>query len=251
MSEERRDPYNPLEKLNLARSIQQELLNGPVVPLGEFKKTGRRKKVGRATTPGAGVYAIYYTGSFPAYSRIAEKNAGDAFDLPIYIGKAIPQGGRKGGLDADAAGGTKLAERLGDHAKSISEVSNLDLADFYVRFLVVDDIWIPLGENMLIHSFKPIWNRAVDGFGNKVPGARRTTQFKSPWDVLHPIRKGFERLAESGLTPEDVAQRVDNYLSGQPLKPLPKKLADQIEGEDEEVVSALEASDELPLGSVD
>jgi hypothetical protein len=241
-------PYNPLEKLNLARSIELELLTREVIPLAAFQRTGRRKRTGAATMQGAGVYAIYYSGDFPPYEPVAAKNRDGAFSQPIYIGKAIPEGGRKGGLSMDAAKGTRLADRLGDHAKSIHEVESLSVDDFFVRLLVVDDIWIPLGENMLIETFQPVWNRAVDGFGNKVPGKRRTTQFKSPWDVLHPIRRGFEKLADSGLTREDVIVRVEDYLAGRPMKPLPKKLAEQLE---EEADEALAEAEELPLGAVE
>ena len=51
---------------------------------------------------------------------------------------------------------------------------------------MVDDIWIPLGENILIERFKPLWNQVIDGFGNNDPGGRRATQYRSHWDVLHP-----------------------------------------------------------------
>lgn len=89
---------------------------------------------------------------------IAAANRNGEFKSPIYVGKAIPKGGRKGGLTKDFAVGRALADRLRQHASSVDETSNLRLADFHVRHLVVDDIWIPLGENMLIETFKPVWN---------------------------------------------------------------------------------------------
>lgn len=55
------EPYNPLDKLNLARSIETELLGRPKQPFADL-----------AGVAGAGVYAIYYTGSFPAYAPIAD-----------------------------------------------------------------------------------------------------------------------------------------------------------------------------------
>jgi hypothetical protein len=45
---------------------------------------------------GAGIYAIYYKGNFPLYVKISTKNK-TGFVQPIYAGKAIPEGGRKGG----------------------------------------------------------------------------------------------------------------------------------------------------------
>jgi Eco29kI restriction endonuclease len=208
-------PYNPLDKFNLARSVEGELLSQPACELASVDHI-----------TGAGVYVIYYQGTFKAYAPIAEANRTNLV-LPIYVGKAIPKGGRKGGLSKDVAKSRALADRLRQHAASIDESSNLELEDFRVRHLVVDDIWIPLGENMLIESFKPVWNRAVDGFGNKDPGRRRATQFKSPWDVLHPGREFAEKLADSTLTEELVLRRVDDHFAGRPLTKLPKAVAEQ------------------------
>lgn len=223
--------YNPLDKINLARSIEVELLSRMPEPLASVDHV-----------QGAGVYVIYYVGDFPAYGLIKSGNINGAFNLPIYVGKAIPKGGRKGGLSKDASGGSALASRLRQHAASIGESSNLELADFYVRHLVVDDIWIPLGENMLIETFRPVWNRAIDGFGNKDPGRRRATQYKSPWDVLHPGRKFAVKLADGGMDVEFLTQRVDDYLHGRPLARLPKAIMEQQAGEQAE---AEEGADEV------
>lgn len=201
--------YNPLDKLNLARSIEGELLAREPVPLSATEDIR-----------GAGVYAIYYSGDFEVYAPVADANRDGVFSKPIYVGKAIPKGGRKGGLTKDSSVGRALAARLGQHATSIDEAGNLDLGDFHVRHLIVEDIWIPLGENMLIETFKPIWNRAIDGFGNKDLGRRRADQYKSPWDILHPGRK----FADSGLTAAFLLQHVADYFAGQPLAKLPKPI---------------------------
>ncbi len=220
--------YNPLDKLNLAKSIEIELLARPPEPLSAVDHIA-----------GAGVYVIYYTGPFPVYAPLAEANSGGQFTKPIYIGKAIPKGGRKGGLSVDvAATGRALSDRLKQHAASIDEAGNIELADFHVRHLVVDDIWIPLGENMLIETFKPVWNRAIDGFGNKDPGNRRATQYRSPWDVLHPGRKFAEKLADSPATTAFLLQRIEDYFAGRPLAKLPKALAEQQAAEEAEAEDA-------------
>ncbi|ESY89897.1 hypothetical protein X741_28920 [Mesorhizobium sp. LNHC229A00] len=106
---------------------------------------------------------------------------------------------------------------------------------------MVDDIWIPLGENMLIETFQPTWNRAIDGFGNKDPGRRRANQYKSPWDVLHPGRRFADKLGDGGMTTEFLEQRVADYLAGRPLARLPKVIADQ---QDEETKETEESADE-------
>jgi hypothetical protein len=222
--------YNPLDKSNLARSIENELLARDPVQLSAA-----------TSIQGAGVYVIYYVGDFAPYQQISAKNKDGLFSQPIYVGKAIPKGGRKGGISTDASKGKALADRLGQHAASVEQATNLDQDDFLVRYLVVDDIWIPLGENMLIETFKPVWNRAIDGFGNKDPGRRRATQYKSPWDVLHPGRKAMDKLADSGITPEFLTTRVDDYLAGRPLAKLPKVIQTQVEEEQDE---AEESADE-------
>lgn len=138
-------PYNPLDKMNLGKSVAGALLDQAVVALSDTTEL-----------QGAGVYAIYYTGSFPAYEPVAARNRNEEFRQPIYVGKAIPKGGRKGGITTDTNKGTALRDRLRQHAASINQAVNLDLNDFYYRCLAVDDIWIPLGENMLIETFRPI-----------------------------------------------------------------------------------------------
>lgn len=63
-----------------------------------------------------------------------------------------------------------MRDRLGQHHSYIDEADNLSVEDFWFRVLVVDEIFIPLGENMLIEAFRPVWNLVIDGFGNKDPG---------------------------------------------------------------------------------
>lgn len=232
MSTAKSHPYNPLDKLNLAKSIENELLGRSGMPLAEAD-----------SITGAGVYVIYYAGAFEPYVPIATSGTGMADAKPIYVGKAIPKGGRKGGLSRDVStSGKALADRLRQHASSVSEAHNLELADFNVRHLVLDEIWIPLGENMLIETFKPVWNVALDGFGNKDPGRRRATQYKSPWDVVHPGRQFAEKLADAPTSAEFLIQRMRDYFAGRPLAKLPKAL---IEQEAEEQAESEEAADSI------
>jgi len=210
-------PYNPLDKMNLGRSVAEALLARPVASLAQI-----------GDLVGAGVYAIYYVGPFGAYAPVAEQNRNGKFEQPIYVGKAVPKGARKGGLAFDASKGRALRDRLRQHASSIHEAANLELADFHFRSLMVDDIWIPLGENMMIEQFKPIWNLVIDGFGNKDPGKRRATQYLSPWDVLHPGRKFAAKLGTGGTTAAILTTRLDEYFAGHTVPLVPTERAGDI-----------------------
>lgn len=198
-------PYNPLDKLNLAKSVVESLLNREPssLPPSDFM--------------GAGIYAIYYIGDFAPYRRIAEQNRDGAFNLPIYVGKAVPAGARKGKFTSTTSTSKALYGRLDDHTDSIRDATNLNLEDFWCRYLVVDDIWIPLGESLLIETFSPVWNVVVDGFGNHNPGSGRDKQKLSPWDVLHPGRPWAQQFKEVRKTEAEILTAIDAHLTAQQL----------------------------------
>jgi hypothetical protein len=195
-------PYNPLDKVNLGTSVTDAILQQPVAPLAPSE-----------AFLGAGIYAIYYTGNYPAYRKIAESNRNGRFAQPIYVGKAIPKGARRGGLGLEATPGRALFSRLAEHAESIQQAENLESTDFFCRYLVVDDIWIPLGESLLIRRFAPIWNTLLDGFGNHDPGGGRYKQKRSPWDAIHPGRSWAMKCQSSQRTEAEILESLRVALS--------------------------------------
>ena len=194
-------PFNPLDKTNLGASVADALLARPVLPLGEL-----------TAFHGAGVYALYYTGRFKPYELLAERNRSERFGAPIYVGKAVPAGSRKGGA-LDARPGKVLFNRLAEHAESIRMATNLDIEDFSCRFLVVDDIWIPLGESLLIARHSPLWNSLIDGFGNHDPGRGRHAGMRPRWDVLHPGRPWAARCQDREESAKDIERDVASFLA--------------------------------------
>jgi len=196
------EPFNPLDKKHLGDSVAEALLRTDIHPLPPEPFIG------------AGIYAIYYIGGFSLYGPIAKANVGNRFSQPIYVGKAVPAGARKGGFGLGADPGMALQRRLAEHAESIRHVPNLSLKDFRCRFLVVDDIWIPLAESMLIETFSPVWNMCLDGFGNHDPGSGRQNQQKSAWDTLHPGREWADKLKDNSVSPEEIEARVSQFLKG-------------------------------------
>jgi hypothetical protein len=203
-------PYNPLDYQNLGRSVVDALLSRPVIPLSIL-----------SPFPGAGVYAIYYLGDFSAYQELSERNREGRFELPIYVGKAVPSGARKGGRGSSASG-SALFKRLTDHANSISQADNLSLDDFHFRSLVVQDIWIPLGESLLIERFQPLWNVVLDGFGNHNPGSGRHSGQRPMWDVVHPGRPWAKYLKENRRTAGELIELVRRALAGDDEAKLPE-----------------------------
>lgn len=193
-------PFNPLDKRHLGESVGLAMLRRPTTPLKNL-----------VSFEGAGIYAVYYTGAFPAYAPMTERNRDGRFEAPIYVGKTVPKGARKGG-DLDANPGKVLYNRLAQHARGIEEATNLDLGDFFCRYLVVDDIWIPLGESLLIAKYSPIWNTLIDGLGNHDPGKGRHAGLRPRWDVLHPGRPWAERCQPRAETPEQIAREAKEYL---------------------------------------
>jgi hypothetical protein len=198
-----KEVFNPLDKTSLAESIRDHLLKRPVVQLPPDRFMG------------AGIYAIYYTGEFPAYRKIAKTAPSNEKAIPIYVGKAVPPGSRKGGYGLGADPADVLHRRLSEHASSIQEAQNLELDDFQCRYLLVDDIWIPLGESLLIETFKPVWNMLVDGFGHHDQGKARRGQKKSAWDTLHPGRPWAEKVEQpNDKSAEQITKDIIAWLGG-------------------------------------
>lgn len=213
-------PYNPLEKANLGASVAEALLGRKPRPLGSLEAFA-----------GAGIYAIYYTGTFAPYQRLAMLNQDADPQAPIYVGKAIPEGGRKGGVGAEGATTKALFKRLNEHAESVKSATNLLVDDFVCRFLVVDDIWIPLGESLLIAKFAPLWNVLIDGFGNHDPGKGRYNGLVPRWDVLHPGRTWAAKCRPRQETAEQVARDVEVRLAQEPSLVRSRFLAEQRKAE--------------------
>lgn len=193
------EPFNPLSKVALAESVVNRLLESRPSPLPPD-----------STFVGAGIYAIYYIGDLPQYAPIA----GGGADTPIYVGKAVPQGARVGGFDLTANVGSVLHSRLREHAKSV-ESAGFPPTDFQCRYLVVEDIWIPLAEQLMISLYRPVWNHIVHGFGNHAPGTNRSGAARPLWDEVHPGRSWAEGMGPAKMTAAEIWSRVEDHFRGE------------------------------------
>lgn len=209
--------YNPLDKSHLAESIGRAMQDQTIHSLPPDAFTG------------AGVYAIYYAGEFACYAAVSAAEP----VTPIYVGIALPEGGRTGaqGLTTSALTTRKLSDRLRQHSRSIEATDNLALEDFRCRYLLLDDIWIPLAEAYLIQFHRPIWNTdIVSGFGIHAPGKGRTGQKRSLWDEIHPGRAHAAERPAATMNPGDISRRIERYLRGE--EPAELKVTGVTEGGD-------------------
>src|SRR5579884_2027835 len=182
---ERIDPYNPLDLEALGDSLLRHLERQTPHPLTDVP-----------TFVGSGIYALYYCGDVEPYGALGRYNVESQCALPIYVGRAKGPGARRGISPFEPVRQALLWGRIQEHRRSISNVVNLDPADFTVRALVVMPIWVPLAEAMAIRQYRPLWNVRIAGFGIHAPGGGRQQQRISEWDELHPGRSFAKTLKQ-------------------------------------------------------
>jgi len=190
--------YNPLDYSNLTKSCVEELLRRQIHPLPMVK-----------AFPGAGIYALFYQGNFGPYQHERIRSLDST--KPIYVGKAVPAGARKG--LAKQSTGTPLFNRIKQHTASIVAAPTLRVEDFACRYLVVTPLWITMAERFLLEHYQPIWNVILDGFGNHDPGKRRYEGEITWWDALHPGRNWASRLAPT-RSAAAARKRLREFLEG-------------------------------------
>lgn len=212
------EPFDPLAVENVGVTLAVELLHQPLysMPLSE-------------PFPGAGVYALYYSGSHPAYSDlVALDRAKGGGRYPVYIGKAVRENAKQG-FNPQPTSECKIWKRLGHHAKSIQETEDdvFRLEDFQYRYLVLQDAYIHLAESVLIATFRPAWNGM--GLGSKVVGKNRMNGDPSLWDSLHFGRGGRPEGNEaSAQKARDQIATSIRKLSEDPTDPRSARMMERI-----------------------
>lgn len=186
----------------------ENLMSGLIV---QFEKQPLEHLTTTVNAQGPGIYALFYHGQFGAYAPIS------CSETPIYVGKAVPPGARKGAASINI-NAPALRGRLSIHARNIDAVHNLALKDFQCRFLPLVPVWITLAERFLIDYYSAVWNVGLDGFGNNPQGAARRTEV-SWWDTLHPGRPWADNLPRGKVkTPANARQRVLDFFEGRTSK---------------------------------
>ena len=164
---------------------------------------------------GTGVYALHYIGNASLYKKYSELNR-LSYSCPIYVGKAVPKGWRQSRhSDSKLNRSSELIRRLNEHGKSISSAKGLLLKDFMCRFVIFEEEgsdMISTVEAALIKLNKPVWNTAVDGFGNHDPGKGRYEQARSRWDVLHEGRSWAAKCNGKHTEIETIIAKITDHL---------------------------------------
>lgn len=168
---------------------------------------------------GAGLYALYYTGPLPLYKGIKKK------DTPIYVGKA--EAGNSSYGDPPNDDGSKLYDRIVKHSVSVQEVAesggNLSVGHFEVRHLLLEDVWIVLGERALLRAYAPVlWNTLMPGFGANPPGTARRNA-RSIWDTIHPDRPRAGEICNRRFTQSEMKQRIQRGVDISQMEPGPER----------------------------
>jgi len=214
------EAFNPLRELG----VSQRELNTTLIEAFE-DHDGEELPEPYHPFEGCGVYGLYYFGEYDLYEPIS--NDRDDYDLPIYIGKAVPSGSRTGGAHLESSSGRGLYDRLREHRNTIEAADNLDVASFRCKYLITSSIWIRYAEQILISYYLPWWNRYIDGFGIHHPGSGRAGQEESVWDALHPGRGFVESLDlvsrgdPEAVWAEEVQPKIDSEWSRGDVRQLP------------------------------
>ena len=165
---------------------------------------------------GTGVYALYYTGGNPLYRKYAELNR-LSYGFPIYVGKAVQKGWRQARVSDSLGNQSKeLSSRLKEHSRNIDLGAGLKLQDFSCRFVIFEQEgsdMISTIEAALIKINRPLWNIAVDGFGNHDPGKGRYEQAKSDWDVVHKGRGWAEKCNGTPRSKPEILSKIERHLN--------------------------------------
>ena len=185
--------------MNLGRSVQWALLARSAVRLDMLP-----------VFDGCGIYALYYAGPLPLYTSISSKDC----QIPIYVGKADPEGGRKGLNVTPAWEGRKLRTRLLQHRRKLNASDNFKAEEFFTRYLPADDLFTPMAERLMISGFRPVWNLVLTGFGvNQQGGPREAEQLRPAWHELHRGVPWAEGMTPHPVPADELAAKVSAHLA--------------------------------------
>jgi transcriptional regulator with XRE-family HTH domain len=188
--------FDPLRRENLERSVQWALEAAPAIPLAR-----------ESLAKGGGVYGLYYNGSHELYEAVL--SAGSS--VPLYVGTAMSRRPKIGSVGGSSGGALRLALKY--RRQAIEQCEDLDLSDFQVRYLPVEDLWMPGAELLMLGDYRPVWNAIAPGLGNHHPGSGRRNEQRSAWDELHPGRSWAAKLAPCRRSAQELRAAIQQHFA--------------------------------------
>jgi len=131
---------------------------------------------------GSGVYAIYCTAKKGIYERYGNKVNRMGYNVPIYVGKAVPKGWRQS--RTEEIDDLPINEQVELWLRLIKSSIGLRATDFRIRALgsnVVDAGLAHAMHLLMVYAYQPLWNRVFDG-------CRTINDMTMRWAKLHSVR---------------------------------------------------------------
>jgi hypothetical protein len=100
-----------------------------------------------------------------------------------------------------------------EHRKTIERCDNLLLADFQVRYLPVEEMFVAGARRLMLGDHRPVWNIVVEGFGFHEPGQGRLAAKRPPWDELHPGRSWAAQMAPGMRSVQELRAAVRRHFA--------------------------------------
>ena len=142
---------------------------------------------------GSGVYAIYCTAKKGIYERYGNKVNRMGYNVPIYVGKAVPKGWHGDGCFETLT----CQEQLSFWHHKIKSAIGFSTEDFVCRIFAIDEFCekeINCVHGMMMESYHPVWNKVF-------VGCKSLNDLDFQWKQIHSVRfcSKADRFAQKEL----------------------------------------------------
>ncbi|MGX4733151.1 Eco29kI family restriction endonuclease [Kitasatospora griseola] len=189
----RQHKFDPLRPESLVHSVLQRFRAGTPYLLAEAARWAEDR----------GIYALYYTGAHDLYAPIS------GTEVPLYVG-SVAQGlrGRR------SMSTSTMNVRLEEHFRTLEQSRDLNPADFVVRLLFLDDLFIAPAAELLTVESQPLWNSTLEGFGLRHPGRQRLMHALRPkWHELHAAPDSWANEMRSHRSVDELREEVRRHFA--------------------------------------
>ena len=144
---------------------------------------------------GSGVYAIYCTAKKGIYERYGNKVNRMGYNVPIYVGKAVPKEKPDEGMKYFET--LACQDQLLFWHNKIKSAFGFSTEDFSCRVFAINGFCkkeINCVHSMMIESYHPVWNKVFEG-------CKSLDDFVLHWKQIHSVRfcSKADRFAQEEL----------------------------------------------------